>query len=460
MTLAIGTRWDYYPVPTRVDRGIEFYNFATNQYEICGEGNIPTNCGISVQKTLFSPRVGIAYRPQESTVVRAGYSLVPEQINMARDQIGSYPIQLTYNGSGVNSYTPVTTLALGIPALPIPDISSGVVALPAGATFITSPKNFVRGYTQSMNLTVERELGKGWSGQIGFVGTHTLHEHTRANINYGLPGLGAASQPFFNGTNATGITAAETEILPLEAMHYNSLQSTLRHQFSRGYQVGAAYTWSKWIGLCCDPNGDGSPNIPIPQYFNLNRSLMPGDRTHNIEISAIAELPFGKDKMFLSRGVPALIAGGWQVNSIMSIVSGAPFSVSADATSLNAPGSTQRANQIKPSVAILHGHGSNPYFDPTAFTTVTTATFGTASFNSLRGPGFANTDMGLFRNFVFRDHYTLQARVEVLNVTNTPHFANPSAQVGTSSYDTTFATAPTARTTDERYVRLGMKISF
>jgi len=332
--------------------------------------------------------------------------------------------------------------------------------LPVGATFITSPKNFVRGYTQSMNLTVERELGKGWSGQIGYVGTHTLHEHTRANINYGLPGQGAASQPFFNGTNATGITAAETEILPLEAMHYNSLQSTLRHQFSNGYQLGVAYTWSKWIGLCCDPNGDGAPNIPIPQYFNLNRSLMPGDRTHNIEIGGVAELPFGKDKMFLSHGMAAAIAGGWQLNTVMSIVSGAPFSVSADATSLNAPGSTQRANQVKPNVAILHGHGSNPYFDPTAFTTVTTATFGTASFDSLRGPGFANTDLGLFRSFLIREHYTLQARVEVLNVTNTPHFANPSAQVGTSSYDTTFATAPTSRTTDERYVRLGVKMQF
>jgi hypothetical protein len=460
LTLAIGTRWDYYPVPTRIDRGIEVYNFATNQYQICGEGGVPTNCGISVQKTLFSPRVGIAYRPMESTVVRAGFSLVPEQINMARDQIGSYPIQLTYNGSGVNTYTPVTTLTQGIPALPIPDISTGVVSLPPGATFITSPKNFVRGYTESMNVTVERQLGKGWSAQIGYVGTHTLHEHTRANINYGLPGQGAASQPFFNGTNATGITAAETEILPLEAMHYNSLQSTLRHQFSSGYQLGVAYTWSKWIGLCCDPNGDGAPNIPIPQYFNLNRSLMPGDRTHNIEISGVAALPFGKDKMFLSHGMAAAIAGGWQLNTVMSIVSGAPFSVSADATSLNAPGSTQRANQVKPNVAILHGHGSNPYFDPTAFTTVTTATFGTASFDSLRGPGFANTDLGLFRSFLIREHYTLQARVEVLNVTNTPHFANPSAQVGTSSYDTTFATAPTSRTTDERYVRLGVKMQF
>jgi hypothetical protein len=460
LTVAVGTRWDYYPVPTRVDRGTEFYNFQTNQFEICGEGPIPRNCGITVQKTLFSPRVGIAYRPWESTVVRAGYGLVPEQINMSRDGVGSYPIQLTYNGSGANSYTPATTLVQGIPALPNPDISSGVVPLPPGATFYTSPKNFIRGYTQSFNLTIERDLGKGWLAQIGYVGTHTLHEHTRQNVNYGLPGGGAASQPFYNGTYATGITAAETEILPNESMHYNALQSTLQHSFTHGFQVGTSYTWSKWMGLCCDANGDGAPNIPIPQYQYLNRSLMPGDRTHNLQISGVAELPFGKNKWFLRNGVAAAIAGGWQLNTVISFLSGAPFSVTADATSLNAPGSTQRANQVKTKVAILHGVGSNPYFDATAFTTVTTPTFGTASFDSLRGPGFKNADVSLFRNFRFRERYTMQARVEVLNVTNTPHFANPSAQVGTSSYDTTFATTPTSRTTDERYVRLGLKIHF
>ena len=59
------------------------------------------------------------------------------------------------------------------------------------------PKNFVRGYTESWNFTVQRELPGGWVAQAGYVGTHTVHQHTRYNINYGQVDGGSASQPFF-----------------------------------------------------------------------------------------------------------------------------------------------------------------------------------------------------------------------------------------------------------------------
>ncbi len=460
LTLSVGTRWDYYPVPTREDRGIEFYNLATGKYEICGEGSISKTCGISVQKTLFSPRIGIAYRPRENTVVRTGFSLNPEQINMYRDGLYSYPIDLTGNYSAQNSYRPVTTLTAGIPTLAPVDISSGIVPLPSGATFTTDPKNFIRGYTESYNFTVEQDFGKGWLAQIGYVGSHSVHQHTRYNINYGLPGEGAASQPFNNGTLGTGITGAETVIYPYESMVYNSLQATLQHRFSAGYQVGAAYTWSKWMGTCCDPNGDGQPEIPIPQYFQLNRALMPGDRTNNVQLSGLAELPFGANKAFLNHGVVAALAGGWQLNTIVSFYSGSPFSVTADGTALNAPGSQQRADQIKPTVKILHGVGSSPYFDPTAFAPVTEPRFGTANFDSLRGPGFGNIDLGLFRTFRVTERFAAQFRAEVLNATNTPHFSNPDGNIADGSFDTITSTNPGSRTTDERYVRLGFRFSF
>jgi carboxypeptidase family protein/TonB-dependent receptor-like protein len=460
LTFSIGTGWEYYPVPTREGSGIEFFDLTKNQFEICGKGPIPTNCGIHVQKTLFSPRIGVAYRPVSNTVIRAGYSLNPEEINMSRDQLANYPYELLGNYAAANSYSAVTTLSQGIPTLSPVNTSSGVIPLPPGVTFITSPKNFIRGYTQSYNLTGEQDLGHGWLAQLGYVGTHTVHQHTRYNANYGLPGLGAASQPFYNGTQGTGITGAETFIEPYEDMHYNSLQSSLRHAFAHGFEFAAAYTWSRWIGTCCDPNGDSAPEIPIPQYSYLNRALMPGDRTHNLRLSGIAQLPFGPNKPFLTHGVAGVIAGGWQFNAVASFYSGAPFSVSADGTSLDAPGSTQRADQVKQHVQILHGVGSSPYFDPTAFAPVTQARFGTAGFDSLRGPGFGNLDSGLFRNFNFAERFTLQTRIEAYNLTNTPHFSNPNANVSQAGYDTITSTTPGSRTIDERYVRLGVKLTF
>jgi len=158
------------------------------------------DCGISVQKTLFAPGGGIAYRPIQGTVMRAGFALTPEQINMFRDGLYNYPANIGYSDASTNPYTAVAPLAAGIPVVQPPDISSGSITLPAGTTFATSPKNFVRGYVESYNVTVEQDFGKGWLGSIGYVGTHTVHQHTRYNINYGQVGGGAASQPFYNSS--------------------------------------------------------------------------------------------------------------------------------------------------------------------------------------------------------------------------------------------------------------------
>jgi hypothetical protein len=105
VTLAIGTGWEYYPVPTRADRRIEYFDLNAKQYLLCGKGPNPIDCGIHVQKVLFSPRVGVAFRTANNYVIRAGFSLNPEQINMYRDELNNYPAVVTGSYSGANSYT-------------------------------------------------------------------------------------------------------------------------------------------------------------------------------------------------------------------------------------------------------------------------------------------------------------------------------------------------------------------
>src|SRR4051794_18468782 len=101
---------------------------------------------------------------------------------------------------------------------------------------------------------------------------------------------------------------------------------------------------------------------------------------------------------------------------------------------MNASGNTQRADQIKPEVEILGGHGpGQSYFDPLAFANVTQARFGTAGFNTLRGPGTANVDFSIFRTFRLAERLNLQFRGEAFNLTNSPHFANPGASVANLS---------------------------
>jgi hypothetical protein len=294
-----------------------------------------------------------------------------------------------------------------------------------------------------------------------------LHQHSRYNINYGQVGGGIASERLYQ---LDKLTNAVYEILPYEHFHYDSLQAQLQRRFSNGIELQAGYTFSKWIGICCSTYGDSQPNIPIPQYFRLNYALEPGDRTHVFHMTGIAELPFGKGKRYVQNGIGAALLGSWQVNGVLSMYSGSPFSVTANDTSLNAPGSSQRADLVKPSVNVLGGIGQ--YFDPLAFAPVTQARFGTAGFDLLRGPGTVNLDASLFRSFKLTERWSLQFRAESFNFTNTPHFANPGANVSSmqlnsdgsikslNGYTQITSVTGASRLVDERYFRLGLKLLF
>jgi hypothetical protein len=91
------------------------------------------------------------------------------------------------------------------------------------------------------------------------------------------------------------------------------------------------------------------------------------------------------------------------------------------------------ADQVKDTVDINGFSPGGAYFDPTAFRPVTDVRFGTAGFNTLRGPGVANLDLSVFRTFAWSRKMSLQLRVEVLNATNTPHFANPVSNPGAAN---------------------------
>ena len=168
-----------------------------------------------------------------------------------------------------------------------------------------------------------------------------------------------------------------------------------------------------------------------------------------------------------------MVLGGWQVNNILSFFTGTPYSIGSSGASLNMPGASQTADQIKPSVQKLGGIGKGtPFFDVDAFAPVTEARFGNTAYNILYGPGFANWDFGIFRNFRVSERFTVQFRGEGLNFTNTPHFNNPGTNV--SSYNPTL-TNPLTRYGgfgeitstfngvgrdgfDERQIRVGMKL--
>ena len=474
LTLSYGVRWDYFPMGTRKSRGLERYDFDANQMLICGVGGVPTDCGYNIEQKNFSPRVGLAYRATDTVVLRAGYGINydPYPLAFVRNMLTNYPNFLAQTIPAPNAFQPATLLRNGIPPLVAPDISLGRVPVPLTFTVRTLPQNVKRGYIQSWNLSVQKQLWGGFTAQAAYVGTRQVKINQRLDLNAGqVPGAGLAGQPFFVRFGRTALTELLT---PVGHNVYDALQTTLQRRFANGFQLNVAYTFSKAIGLCCDDLSEGPPAIQIPRFMRLARGLLPSDRTHVFSSTVVAQLPFGRDRRWLRSGPLSMLAGGWQANALISAYSGLPFTVTASAASLNAPGNNQTANLVRPRVAILGGVGPNePYFDPLAFAPVTTPTFGSAGYNILRGPSVFNIDFSLFRDFRLSERWKAQFRAEALNLTNTPHFANPSANVsnlqlnpdGTirslGGFGVITSTANTGREgIDERVIRFGLRLSF
>ncbi len=470
VTLSYGARYEYYPFPSRGNRGMERYDFVNNKMLICGVGQVPKDCGTKVSKLNFGPRLGIAYRPGSTWVIRAGYGLNWDPWNIARTLRTNYPVLAVLNGSSPNSFTFTgRTLSEGIPEITVPDLGNGVIDVPRAYALTSTGDEFRRSYIQSWNFTVQKQLAQNLSAQVGYVATRQIHQTGNLDLNAGqVIGADRNGQPYFQKFGRTTQTALLT---PTGHSSYNSLQSTLDRRFSKGASLQVSYTWSKVMGICCNDNSDGGPRIQALQYYALNRSLMSFDRTHNIQLTGILELPFGKGKSFLANGIGAALLGGWQVNTVTGWYSGTPFSVSADGASLGLPGSSQRADQIKGTVRKLGGIGKGQaYYDWTAFAPVTDARFGTSGFNNLRGPSAFNSDLGLFRQFRVTERINIQFRAEAFNFTNTPKFDNPSANISnlklkngsfqSGVFEITNTSGTGREGIDERLLRFGVRIAF
>ena len=149
---------------TRRDRGFHNYDFNTNKLIIGGIGNNPTNAGITTSAKYVAPRVGIAYRPASSWVMRAGYGISYDTWAIIRNLLYEYPGITNYIVPCGELFTPAGTLEAGIPAVAAPQLGNGIIDMPLDVS-ITVPGNpYVRPYIQSWNLTLQKEIGAGFVG--------------------------------------------------------------------------------------------------------------------------------------------------------------------------------------------------------------------------------------------------------------------------------------------------------
>ncbi len=463
LTLTYGLRWERYPFPDKDNTGINRFDPATGNVITGGLEGVPRDTGAASGVGQFLPRIGIAYRLDEKTVLRGGYGQSADPRPFI-DFRNAYPIvnawampQRTFNGA-TNAFLPVTTFRQGLINSSVPpDLTKGVLKLPSNTGTTTYPDTPMRKEIHSFNVIVERELSNRFTAQVGYVGTRAVGQMGFININAGAPGTGNAGRALFP---LFGLTADINEIIPYKTTTYDALQSELKGRFGSSL-LGVVYTFSKAINYA---DNDANPRIQYMPEAERNRGLASYDRTHNFQSYGVYDLPFGHGRRWLNDGFASYLLGGFQLNGIMSIMSGTPFYVvQGNGGNLNAGGSQQVPDQVKSDVKKLGGIGTgNPYFDTTAYAAVNIPAgqpqrFGNAGRNNLRGPGFFNVDLSLFRTISLTERFRLQFRAEALNALNHPNFSNPGADISNAG---AFGFITSTTGIGERNIRLGARLSF
>ena len=475
LTLTYGLRWELFGVPRKDHTGINRFDPETGKVVTGGLSGVPFDSGADSGLGQFLPRVGLAFRWNDKTVLRGGYgqSADPRPFQDVRNafpiaNIWSMPA-IRFNGVD-NNFIPVTTLRQGlINTSTAPDLSQGILSLPANTGTTTFPKDPSRKEIHSFNFMLERELPWRFTSQVGYVGTRAKGQMGFININAGPPGTGNAGRPL---AVAFGLVADINSIQPYGDLSYDSLQALFTRRWGSSL-FGTAYTWSKTINYA---DNDQGPRIQFLPAKERNRGPASYDRTHNLQMYGVYDLPFGKGQRLAREGWQSAVFGGFQVSGVVSWMSGLPFYViQGSAPNLLAGGSGQVPNQLNPNIAITGGVGTvaqrgtsaGVWFDNTvlgvnctsncAWAPETGPRFGSVGRNSLRGPGFFETDLSIFRTFSLSETIRLQFRAEALNATNHANFANPQSDINNATFG--FITS-TYGPNQSRQWRFGMRLSF
>ncbi|MGH9719734.1 MAG: carboxypeptidase regulatory-like domain-containing protein [Bryobacteraceae bacterium] len=460
LSVNLGLRLEHYPIMNRGEFGIERWDPETNKVLIGGRGNVPRSAGTDAIALMLAPRVGLAYRMDDKTVIRAGFGITNDPYPVSRPIRSPYPAVIVDEYQPLNSFSPAGSFSTGIPAVKFPDISSGVVDIAnTVATNSLQAGKFRRGYIESFNLTVQRDLGAGFVLQTGYVGTRSIRQAlTYFESNAGLvPGAGAAGRPYFS---KFGVNSNRQFFIPMATNRYDAWQSNMTRRFSGGLFLTSSFTWSKSLGINAG-NSDSGLRFYVPSQFSKNKAVSDFDRTLTWVSAANYTLPFGKGKRFATGGPAAMLLGGWALTPSLAVYSGTPFIVGTDGASLNAPQNTQVADQINSDVKKLGGVGAGaPFYDPAAFAPVTQARFGNMGLNALRGPRLFNMNLGVFRRFDVSERINVQFRAEALNFTNTPALNNPNATVSTPSNFMVITSTNANAPSPQRTIRFGLRLGF
>ncbi len=460
LTLNLGLRYEVYTTPVEVlDRQTNFDPTTGSLLQAGRNGNsrglVPNDLN------NLSPRVGFAYDVfgNGRTALHGGigyyYTVEGGGANYQLTQNAPYSGYAQYNYTDgyrvtLSGQGPLkdNNASMATGALPSGDLSRVDLARPQNITVFSRLQHNRSPYEAQYNLQLQQQLSGSTVFSLAYVGTagRKLNSFYNLNRQEFNAAPGARSFPNLGDVNIQNTRGTS---------NYNSLQAQVNRNFNRNLQFLLGYTWAHAIDDVSGPY-DGPP----PQDINN----LPGERgnslldvRHRFTGSGIYQLPFGRGQRFGSNisKLVDLATGGWQANAILTLQSGLPFN-------LTTPGNP---GNVRPDV--LGGIRTRPgetqhYIDRSNFSAVPMGESGvllrpgTLRRNAIFGPGTANLDFSLFKDFAIRERATLQFRAESFNLFNHPQYLQPNGDLTSSG----FGSITSTRFSSERQLQFVARVSF
>ncbi len=450
LTLNLGIRYEYATPFFSPSNEISLFDMAQGKLLLAGKDGV-SRYVISPDKNNWAPRVGLAYKLNSKTTLRAGYGVFYDPENAKRDDI-------KFNPPFYRQYTLFDQWHWDQPAPPFTDPGS----FPTGYDIFNTDLNLRTAYSEQYSLAVQRELPWGLLFEAAYVGSQAHKLPYLVNFNQSR--LGGVPQPF----PTLGVISTTTNV---GSSVYHSGQFKLERRFGKRMYFLTSYTWSKSIDNVTSANFDSSVSGGVQNIFNpsQNRAVSDWDVPHRVAVSYVYDVPYGKGQPFGAQANPALraVLGDWQMTGIFLASSGVPGTVTVGST---IPGGDARPNLIGDPNLSASERSPDHWFNTAAFVANKDSGGnllpGNAGRNIFRGQGYTNFDLGLSKFFPISERVRLQFRTEFFNLSNTPHFALPVRSMSDPSFGRITHTrnpvnfGSTATSYANRMIQFAMKVDF
>lgn len=420
-----------------------------------GDPGVPRGIAYT-DKNNFSPRLGLAWDPfgHGRTSIRASAgifygSLSANELNSVADRLPFSARQTFSNPKSLSD--PYGNLPGGVSPYPyVYDKNNVRLILPAAIQPIS--QNFVLPATYQLNFSVQQQVAKDIDVTASYVGALARHLPFTNDLNYPIynPATPAASadsrRPIM-----PGVYSSINLLQSTQNANYHGLQLSANKRFARNFLLRGFYTFSKSLEGAQLQNNTTVGGVEDANNVGLERGRTDFDRRHNFVMSGIWKLDYLQGSSPILRAV----VNGWSLAGILSLRSGAPFSVLTGADT-NVDGVTNDRANVVGNPVLDHNRSrndvSNAWFNTAAFGRPDPGRDGNAARNLLDGPGLRNVDLSLFRDFKLWERMLFQVRGEVTNAFNFVNLSNPNASLNSPAFGTIRSASAT------RQAQLGLRL--